>query len=128
MGRSDNCNLLRASGGARVLWEQTNRGGSDQESLRVLVPCFERFLFPLRCTSLGHWIQNCLLLADGLVGDRNWRAIPANRANYSDERSGSSSLCIAGYASFSAGLLGPLLSTNQCFAVSAWPIFVFAQR
>src|ERR1700756_1710817 len=62
MRRSDNCNLLRASGGVRFLWEQTNRGGCDQESLRVLVSCFERFLFPLRCTSLATWIQNSLLM------------------------------------------------------------------
>ena len=61
MRLSDNCNLLRASGGVRVRWEQTNRGGCDQESLRVLVSCFERFL-PLRCTSLAPWIQICLHL------------------------------------------------------------------
>ena len=46
--------------------------------------------------------------SDAGVDDRNWSAIPANRANYSDERSGSSSLCIARYASSSAVLHGPL--------------------
>jgi hypothetical protein len=46
--------------------------------------------------------------ADARVGDRNSRAIPVNRASYSDERSGSSSLCIARYASSSAVLHGPL--------------------
>src|SRR4026209_2964697 len=60
MRRSDTCNLLRASGGVRVL--QTNRGSCDHESLKVLVSCLELFLFPLRCTSLAHWIQICLVL------------------------------------------------------------------
>src|SRR5882762_6895014 len=71
---SDTYNLSRAPGGVRVLWEQTNRGGCDQESLRVLVSCFERLFVSFEMHLTRSSDSNLFAPADALVRDRNWRA------------------------------------------------------
>ena len=74
MRLSYTCNLLRASGGFRVLWDQTNRAGCDQQSLRVLVSCFERFFVSFEMHLTRSLDSNLFAPADALFGDRNWRA------------------------------------------------------
>src|SRR5207249_10063467 len=85
---------------------------SSTRSIALLQPVSKRNGAPRITQSF------CQLTADNRTREVYHGAHAAGQAgaNYSDERSGSSCLCKARYASSSAVLHGPLWSTNQCLA------------